>query len=114
MTGRKAVIGPSLPRPSASALDRVDTELMGSRTALQRTGFTQKEIETITAISELAAQFGKTGAGGLPRSDTIMVAVDANREPISLAGIAPTGRQRELAAAVGDPAALAHSPGRGT
>ncbi|MGW1494066.1 ATP-binding protein [Streptomyces sp. NPDC002402] len=92
-------------------LDRVDSELMGSRTALQRAGFTQKEIETISAIGELAAQFGKTGAGGLPRSDTIMVAVDANREPISLAGVAPTERQRELAAAVGDPAALAHSPG---
>lgn len=42
-------------------LDRVDSELMGSRTALQQTGFTQKEIETISAIGELAAQFGRTG-----------------------------------------------------
>ncbi|MET7616412.1 HAMP domain-containing sensor histidine kinase [Streptomyces sp. NPDC005408] len=90
-------------------LDRVDTELIGSRTALQRTGFTQKEIETISAIGELGAQFSESGAGGLPRSDTIMVAVDAKREPISFAGIAPTDRQRELAAAVGDPGKPADS-----
>ncbi|MFD9221212.1 sensor histidine kinase [Streptomyces sp. NPDC060064] len=93
-------------------LDRVDTELVGSRNALKRTGFTQKQIESLSAIGALRDQFapGTSDADSLPRPETILVALDHEGEPIGFAGIAPIERQHRLADAVEDPAALADSP----
>lgn len=92
-------------------LGRVDSELTGSRNALERTGFTQKEIDSLSAIGALRDQFAPDDkeASRLPRSPTILVALDAVHRPIAFARIVPTDRQRDLAAAVDDPGALADS-----
>ncbi|MEV6785594.1 HAMP domain-containing sensor histidine kinase [Streptomyces sp. NPDC051098] len=92
-------------------LDRVDTELLGSRNALQRTGFTQKEVDSLSAISALMEEFapGDGQRSPLPGSETVFVALDAQHRPIALANIPPTRRQFELAEAVRDPVAYADS-----
>ncbi|MEJ8636932.1 HAMP domain-containing sensor histidine kinase [Streptomyces sp. MS2.AVA.5] len=92
-------------------LDRVDTELLGSRNALQRTGFTQKEVDSLSAISALMEEFapGNGERSPLPGSETVFVALDAQHRPIALAKIPPTRRQTELADAVRDPVSYADS-----
>ncbi|AVZ74886.1 sensor histidine kinase [Streptomyces lunaelactis] len=92
-------------------LERVDAELLMSRNALGRSGFTQKEIDSLSAIGALREQFmpDASGAGSLPRSSTVLVALDADHRPIAFAQVPPTGRQLELADAVDDPEALAAS-----
>ncbi|MFI1398949.1 sensor histidine kinase [Streptomyces sp. NPDC020681] len=92
-------------------LERVDAELLMSRNALAGSGFTQKEIDSLSAIGALREQFlpDASGAGSLPRATTVLVALDAGHEPIAFAQIPPTGRQLELADAVDDPDALAAS-----
>ncbi|MCX4818879.1 HAMP domain-containing histidine kinase [Streptomyces sp. NBC_01142] len=92
-------------------LDSVDSELIASRNALQGAGLTRKQIDSLSAIGALREQFepDKTGASTLPPPETILVALDAKGSPISFAGVAPTERQRGLAAAVDDPAALTRS-----
>ncbi|MEU5398769.1 HAMP domain-containing sensor histidine kinase [Streptomyces sp. NPDC005963] len=91
-------------------IDRVDTELIGNRNALARTGFTQKEISSLKALGTLLEQFAPGHRqSGLPRSDTMIVALDAHGRPTAFAGIEPTSRQRAIASAVADPAALVRS-----
>ncbi|MFE5853890.1 sensor histidine kinase [Streptomyces sp. NPDC056500] len=91
-------------------IDRVDTELVGNRNALERTGFTQKEVESLRALGTLLEQFAPGDRqSGLPRSDTMIVALDDRGQPTSFAGIEPTSRQRAIASAVADPSALSRS-----
>jgi two-component system OmpR family sensor kinase len=92
-------------------LQSVDSELLGSRSAMQNAGLTHQQIDSLSAISALAKQFkqGKAAASALANREMIFAALDAKGEPVTFAGIAPTGQQLDLAAAVKDPAALARS-----
>ncbi|MGW4030080.1 ATP-binding protein [Streptomyces sp. NPDC004838] len=93
-------------------LQRVDSELLSSRKAVEDTGFTQAEIERLKGIAALldhVASPHDPETNALPRSNTMLVAVDAEHRPVSFAGFKPTGRQRELADTVDDPTALAAS-----
>ncbi|MFI9581097.1 ATP-binding protein [Streptomyces sp. NPDC052236] len=92
-------------------LESVDSELLGSRNAVQGAGLTRDQIDSISAIGALADQFrpGKAAASTLANRETIFVALDAKGAPVTFAGVEPTGQQRELAAAIEDPAALARS-----
>ncbi|MDG4863468.1 ATP-binding protein [Streptomyces sp. T-3] len=92
-------------------LDSVDSELLASARSLERTGLTRSQIETFAAIGSLRDELapGTAGPGGLPRPNTIFVALNRQGEPLSFAGIAPTALQRAFAAAVADPAAVVGS-----
>ncbi|MFF3321478.1 sensor histidine kinase [Streptomyces sp. NPDC002889] len=92
-------------------LERVDTELLSSRSALERAGFTRKEVDSLSAIGALREQISpdRSEASTLPRSSTVLAAVDAQGRPISFATIAPTERQIALVEAVDDVGALAAS-----
>ncbi|WP_199549206.1 HAMP domain-containing sensor histidine kinase [Streptomyces sp. N35] len=93
-------------------LDRIDSELVSSRTALERTGFTREQIDALSAIGSLRDDLLLAdAAGSLPRPETVFVAVDGKGKPLMFAGIPPTARQRELAAAVDDPRGIAASGG---
>lgn len=91
-------------------LESVDSELHGSRNAVQGAGLTRAQIDSISAIGALIEQFqpGRS-ASTLANRETIMVALDAEGVPVTFAGIAPTGQQRELAASIRDPAGLSRA-----
>ncbi|MFG2650078.1 ATP-binding protein [Streptomyces sp. NPDC048436] len=91
-------------------LDNVDAELAQSRDSLLSAGLTMKEIERLSELGialDKLSPGGKGSAGALPRRDTMFVAVDKKGEPVAVGALAPTPRQRSLAAAVDDPAAVA-------
>ncbi|CAL9538781.1 ATP-binding protein [Streptomyces sp. enrichment culture] len=89
-------------------LDKVDTELKASRASLQTSGFTLKQVES---LSELAVAMDKFGADdpadALPAPSVLYVAVGPGGRAVDLGALNPTARQRALAAAVGDPVAVA-------
>ncbi|WWQ66151.1 HAMP domain-containing sensor histidine kinase [Streptomyces sp. Q6] len=89
-------------------IDSIDEELKASRTSIQRTGITLKQVQ---ALSELGIALDKMqpsdGAGALPRSGSVFVAVDQDGHPVPVGTLRPTPRQRALAGAVDDPAGLA-------
>jgi two-component system OmpR family sensor kinase len=89
-------------------LDKVDTELKASRVSLQTSGFTLKQVES---LSELAIAMDKFGEGApadsLPAPTVLYVAVGPAGEAVDLGALNPTSRQRALATAAGDPVALA-------
>jgi two-component system OmpR family sensor kinase len=91
-------------------LDNVDAELTQSRESLLNTGLTMKEIGRLSelgiALDKLSPS-SKESASALPRGDTMFVAVDKEGEPVAIGALAPTPRQRSLAAAVDDPEAVA-------
>ncbi|MEU6679333.1 HAMP domain-containing sensor histidine kinase [Streptomyces sp. NPDC046925] len=91
-------------------LDNVDAELAQSRSSLLSTGLTMKDVEQLSelgiALDKLSPD-GRESASVLPRGDTLFVAVDRHGDPIAIGTLAPTSRQRTLAAAVDDPAAIA-------
>ncbi|MBC9717190.1 HAMP domain-containing histidine kinase [Streptomyces sp. TRM66268-LWL] len=91
-------------------LDRIDSELVSSRTALENTGFTRAQIDALSAIGSLRDDLLLADAAGtLPRPETVFVAVDGGGRPVTFAGIPPTARQRELSSAVDDPRAVSAS-----
>ncbi|MFI6880126.1 sensor histidine kinase [Streptomyces sp. NPDC050400] len=92
-------------------LDSIDHELKSSRTSIQHTGITLKQVQ---ALSELGIALDKMQpsdeggqVGGLPGAKSLFVAVDAHGDPVAVGTLRPTQRQRALAAAVDDPRALA-------
>ncbi|MCQ4209843.1 sensor histidine kinase, partial [Streptomyces longispororuber] len=92
-------------------LDSIDQELKSSRTSIQHTGITLKQVQ---ALSELGIALDKMQpsdeggqVGGLPGAKSLFVAVDAHGDPVAVGTLRPTQRQRALAAAVDDPRALA-------
>ncbi|QEU92294.1 sensor histidine kinase [Streptomyces kanamyceticus] len=92
-------------------LANVDTQLATSRESLERMGFTMKQIEY---LSELGVALDKLSPGsgdtkGLPSADSVFVAVGPAGKPLAIGTLEPTARQRALADAVDDPAALAAS-----
>lgn len=109
-----AATGVSLMGMRHYLLDNVDAELTQSRSSLLSTGLTMKDIER---LSELGIALDKLSPGGrerasaLPRGNTVFVAVDGRGEPVAIGALAPTARQRDLAAAVDDPEAVAGRSG---
>lgn len=90
-------------------LDSVDRELMSTRDSI---GAARISLEQVDALSALVALSDRTsdeptadGADSLVQG-AVFTSLDAGGEPLTVAGFAPTGEQRALAAAVGDPAAL--------
>ncbi|UUN28740.1 cell wall metabolism sensor histidine kinase WalK [Streptomyces sp. FIT100] len=92
-------------------LDAIDRELTASRQGLERAALTLHEVESLSALASIRDKLlpEYAGAGTLPRPETIFVAVGPEGRPVTFGGMAPTERQRELAAAAGDPHALARS-----
>ncbi|MFI1827121.1 sensor histidine kinase [Streptomyces sp. NPDC020412] len=93
-------------------VQRVDGELLASREAVQQTDFTQEDLNQLQAISTLlehVASPREPDSTALPRPGTILVALDTGMRPTPFATHEPSGRQLELAAAVGDPAEFAAS-----
>ncbi|MFF0199187.1 sensor histidine kinase [Streptomyces sp. NPDC005017] len=89
-------------------LDKIDTELKASRTSLRTAGFTLRQLDALRELGVAMDRFG-TGAGTdpLPAPAVLYVAVDRAGDPVGLGPLQPTPRQRALAAAVTDPAAVA-------
>lgn len=89
-------------------LDSVDRELMSTRDSI---GAARISMEQVDALSALIALSDRThgepadGADSLVQG-AVFTSLDAEGEPLTVAGFAPTGAQRALAAAVDDPAAL--------
>ncbi|WTL22710.1 HAMP domain-containing sensor histidine kinase [Streptomyces sp. NBC_01506] len=95
-------------------LDSIDSELTMSRGGLRNSQLTIEQIESLSSLAAIMDKIspGRPGGGGsLPPPDSVFVAVDAQGEPIHLAGFVPTERQRALARAVADPAALSRQDG---
>ncbi|MGV9450676.1 sensor histidine kinase [Streptomyces sp. NPDC003635] len=89
-------------------LGKIDSELMATRATLQNAGFSMRQIESLGELGIAMDQFAGKGAEALPSStDSVFVAVDAEGRPVALGPLAPTARQRAVAEAAGDPAALA-------
>ncbi|WP_229378616.1 HAMP domain-containing sensor histidine kinase [Streptomyces sp. VRA16 Mangrove soil] len=91
-------------------LDSVDEELRMSRSSVQRTGITLKQVQALSELGlvlDKMADRGPGPAGSLVRTDSLFVAVDAHGTPVAIGDLKPTPRQRALAAAVDDPAAVA-------
>ncbi|MFI9153949.1 ATP-binding protein [Streptomyces sp. NPDC053367] len=88
-------------------LDKVDTELKASRTSLMTAGFTMRQIESLSELGIALDKFGGGSDTGLPSPTVLYVAVGRSGDPVPLGALRPTPRQRALAAAVGDPVALA-------
>ena len=89
-------------------LDKVDSELLGSRTSLQNAGFTMEQIESLSELGIAMDAFAGDDGDPLPKTAaSVLVAVDTAGRPVALGPLKPTPRQRAVAAAVDDPAALA-------
>ncbi|MFJ5261323.1 sensor histidine kinase [Streptomyces sp. NPDC088387] len=89
-------------------LDKVDSELLGSRSALKSAGFSMEQVAALGELGILLDKFGSPSEmQHLPTSPTVFVAVDTAGRPLALGPLKPTPRQRILAAAVPDPAGLA-------
>ncbi|MER7045085.1 sensor histidine kinase [Streptomyces jumonjinensis] len=92
-------------------LDTIDKQLTSTRDSIAESNLTLQQIEALStlgiALDELSPGSGERGL--LPHSDFQFVAVDASGTAIRVAGLEPTGRQRDLAAAVDDAGRLARS-----
>ncbi|MEU9736271.1 HAMP domain-containing sensor histidine kinase [Streptomyces sp. NPDC048002] len=90
-------------------LDKIDSELVSTRTTLQNAGFSLRQVESLGELGIAMDQFVGDGTeSGFPSSTTsVFVAVDGAGRPVALGPLEPTPRQREIAAAAGDPAAVA-------
>ncbi|MFI9768466.1 sensor histidine kinase [Streptomyces sp. NPDC052415] len=89
-------------------LDKIDSELLATRSTLQNAGFSMRQIESLGELGIAMDQFAGSGAESLPSSTgSVFVAVDRTGHAVSLGPLEPTSRQRSMAAEVGDPMALA-------
>ncbi|MEV3860309.1 HAMP domain-containing sensor histidine kinase [Streptomyces sp. NPDC050095] len=82
----------------------VDRELRSSRSSIQSTGITLKQVQVLSqlgiALDKVSGDGGSGAPGSLPRSDSLFVAVGKEGRPVAVGSLAPTPRQRALAAAV--------------
>lgn len=94
-------------------LESIDSELTTSRDGLRRTDLTINQIESLSSLAAIVEKISphRPGTGSLPASDSIFVAVDRRGRAMDFAGVAPSGRQRELARTVTDPTALTREQG---
>ncbi|WP_210593858.1 HAMP domain-containing sensor histidine kinase [Streptomyces sp. GESEQ-35] len=89
-------------------LDKVDSELVSERASLQNAGFNMEQIESLGEMSVALDKFAGNNTDALPNTaDSVFVAVDGTGRPVALGALAPTARQRAVAEAAGNPAALA-------
>ncbi|CAL9559265.1 putative sensor histidine kinase TcrY [Streptomyces sp. enrichment culture] len=90
-------------------LDQIDTELTRSRDSLGDSRLTLRQIDSLNALS-----FFREGVepdwDREDHPDSVFAAVGAGGRVVGVLGFEPTGAQRALADAVGDPRALAGAP----
>ncbi|WUB49892.1 HAMP domain-containing histidine kinase [Streptomyces griseorubiginosus] len=90
-------------------LDSVDTELMSMRGSMGEARIGMEQVDSPGALVAVrdrnSPPSSAADADSLVRQ-AIFAALDENGKPLAVGGFAPTARQRALAAAVGDPAAL--------
>ncbi|MCX4995494.1 HAMP domain-containing sensor histidine kinase [Streptomyces longwoodensis] len=91
-------------------LDQVDSGLTKTRTSLASTRLTIRQIDSLTVLSFVRDRLAPGQFDERATPDSIFTAVDARGRTQTLFGVAPTPAQRDLAAAVGDPAALTSDP----
>jgi two-component system, OmpR family, sensor kinase len=89
-------------------LDKVDSELVSERASLMNAGFNMEQIESLGEMSVALDKFAGNNTDALPNTaSSVFVAVDSAGRPVALGPLAPTSRQRAVAEAAGDPAAVA-------
>ncbi|MFB8776872.1 sensor histidine kinase [Streptomyces broussonetiae] len=88
-------------------LSQIDSELSEMRKSLNGLAFTEEQIDSFSALSLVRERMRPPTSEDRPRPDSVVTAVDAGGRVQEFAGFAPSDTQRELAAAVGDPRALA-------
>ncbi|MBX9397072.1 HAMP domain-containing histidine kinase [Streptomyces sp. TRM72054] len=94
-------------------LDAVDRQLMLSRDSIGDVPLTFEQVDSMAALFALSEKLAPDSAGAeadSPVQGSVFVAVDRGGQARTLGGLAPTGTQRALAAAVDDPAALTADP----
>ncbi|MFC8428836.1 sensor histidine kinase [Streptomyces sp. NPDC057253] len=88
-------------------LDQIDTELIKTRDSLAGAQLTLRQIDSLSAMSFVRDRLVPEDRDKDRTPETVFGAVDSRGTPVAILGFAPTGLQRTLAKAVGDPRALA-------
>ncbi|MEU6535112.1 HAMP domain-containing sensor histidine kinase [Streptomyces sp. NPDC047000] len=88
-------------------LDQIDVHLNKTRESLRSTTLTRDQIDSLAALAVIQDKFVTTP--GSPRPDSVFALVDGDGTALPIAGFAPSGSQRALADAVGDPGRLARA-----
>ncbi|MHB9859595.1 sensor histidine kinase [Streptomyces sp. YIM S03343] len=91
-------------------LDQIDTHLTKTRDSLSSTPLTRKQLDSLAALAVIRDKFVATPTGS-PSPDSVFTLVDGRGRALPIAGFAPSGSQRALAEAVGDPSRLARAAG---
>ncbi|WP_184591212.1 sensor histidine kinase [Streptomyces violarus] len=87
-------------------LDQIDSELTRSRDSLRSSQLTMEVIDGLSELAIVRERFFQQDEGEA-RPDQILTAVGKGGGTVSPAGFTPSDDQRDLAAAVSDPRALA-------
>ncbi|MCT9076295.1 sensor histidine kinase [Streptomyces fulvoviolaceus] len=87
-------------------LDQIDSELTKTRESLGGSQLTMQMIDGLSDLAIVRERFLQQDQGQA-RPEQILAAVDVRGGTVSLAGFSPSDVQRDLAAAVDDPRALA-------
>ncbi|GAA3498799.1 sensory box histidine kinase PhoR [Streptomyces prasinosporus] len=90
-------------------LDQIDTELTRTRESLGGSELTLRQIDSLSVLSFFHDRVDPDW-NREDDPDSIFAAVDARGEPVGVLGFEPTGAQRDLTDAVGDPRALVRDP----
>ncbi|MEU3980380.1 HAMP domain-containing sensor histidine kinase [Streptomyces sp. NPDC026672] len=91
-------------------LAQVDSGLLKSRQSLYDSRLTVRQIDSLAAVALVRDRFVQPPTRGEePRPGSVFAVVDGRGRPRSVAGFEPSGTQRALVDAAGDPAALARA-----
>ena len=88
-------------------LDQIDTELIKTRDSLGGSRLTLRQIDSLSAMSFVRDRLVPEDQEEDRTPETVFAAVDSRGTPVEILGFAPTGLQRDLAKAAGDPRTLA-------
>ncbi|MEU6350057.1 HAMP domain-containing sensor histidine kinase [Streptomyces sp. NPDC047072] len=86
-------------------LDQIDSQLIKTRDSLGGSQLTLRQIDSLSALSFVRDRLVPEDEDHAP--ETVFAAVDSRGAPMEILGFAPTGTQRALAEAIGDPRGLA-------
>ena len=89
-------------------LDQIDTHLIKTRESLSSTTLTRDQIDSLAALAVIQDKFVSAPGGG-PRPDSVFALVDGHGTALPIAHFTPSGSQRALAGAAGDPRRLART-----
>ncbi|WP_079178223.1 sensor histidine kinase [Streptomyces mangrovisoli] len=91
-------------------LGQIDAQLTKTRQSLGASGLTLEQVDSLAALAVVRDRFVTPPDGGQARPQSIFTAVDSTGRSLTIAGFEPTAAQHALAAAAGDPRALAAAP----